>query len=100
MIADNNVVVLTGTQLRELIADVVRETIERFQKPANQSESGEPRRYVYGLRGIRELFNCAHSTAQEYKNTFLKPAIKQRGRKIQVDADLAIKLFDEYKNQK
>ena len=52
--------------------------------------------YVYGLKCIRKLFNVSHPTAQRYKDTFLKPAIRQNGRKIVVDAVKALELFDEY----
>ena len=48
--------------------------------------------YVYGLRGIQQLFGVSHKTAQEYKDTFLRPAVMQNGRKIVVDADLAMEL--------
>ncbi len=51
-------------------------------------------RLVYGLRGIRELFNVSHKTAYEWKSTWLAPAVKQRGRKIVTDVDIAMKLFD------
>ena len=50
--------------------------------------------YKYGIRGIRELFNVSHATAQRYKNTFLKPAIKQNGQKIIIDVAKALELFD------
>ena len=52
-------------------------------------------RLVYGLRGIRSLFNVAHKTAWQWKETWLKPAVIQNGRKIITDADYALKLFDE-----
>jgi hypothetical protein len=52
--------------------------------------------YVYGLKGIRRLFNVSHATAQRYKDTFLKPAVRQNGRKIVVDAAKALELFNEY----
>lgn len=96
-ISDNQVVVLTGAQLREFAAVIVRETIETMQSESANMTTAEPR-FVYGLRGIRELFNVSHSTAQEYKNTFLQPAVEQRGRKIKINADLAEQLFDEHKN--
>ena len=56
------------------------------------SPSPQQRRLVYGLKGIEELFNCCHLTAQRYKKTFLAPAIKQRGRN-------AIELFKEHEEQ-
>jgi len=51
--------------------------------------------FVYGLKGIRELFGVSTTTAQEYKNTWLKPACRQRGQKIIVDVAKALELFDE-----
>ena len=50
-------------------------------------------KYKYGLKGIREIFNVSHATAQKYKNTFLKDAIIQHGRKIIVDVEKALELF-------
>ena len=52
------------------------------------------KRYVYGLRGIRELFNVSHATAQKYKDGIIKDAVFQSGRKIVVDADKALELFN------
>ena len=57
-------------------------------------------RLVYGLRGIRELFGVSHFTAQRYKDGIIKEAVRQNGRKIVVDADLALKLFDERRNER
>lgn len=71
---------------------------QRYGKQALPSRDIEPRpagRLVYGLRGIQELFNCSHKTAQYYKDNIICEAVKQNGRKIVVDADLALKLFNE-----
>jgi hypothetical protein len=57
-------------------------------------EQSQGRNYVYGLRGIEELFNVSHVTAQRLKDGILKPAVRQYGRKIIVDADMAMKLFE------
>lgn len=62
-------------------------------KPENKNE----RHYVYGLRGIRELFNVSHVTAQRLKDSILKPAVNQCGKKIIVDADYAMELFGNKK---
>lgn len=93
----NQVIVMTADDLKEFAANVVRETIAAF-KSATSCVAAEPE-YVYGLRGIRSLFNVSHATAQRYKDTFLKPAVEQRGRNIRVDANLARQLFDENRNQ-
>ena len=56
--------------------------------------------YVYGLRGIEQLFGVSHKTAQAYKDGIIKEAVRQHGRKIVVDADLALKLFDQRRTDK
>lgn len=78
-------------------------TVEEFialldEHLANAGNSGVgkqsiSRNLVYGLRGIQELFGCSHKTAQAYKDSFLRPAVRQNGRKIVVDRDLALELF-------
>ena len=57
-------------------------------------------RLVYGLKGIRDLFGVSHLTAQRYKDGIIKEAVRQYGRKIVVDADLALKLFDQRRTDK
>lgn len=52
-------------------------------------------RLVYGLRGIQDLFHCSHKQAQFYKDKIIAEAVKQNGRKIVVDADRALQLFNE-----
>ena len=61
---------------------------------ANTKEDVSVRSYVYGLRGIQELFNVSHTTAQIYKDGILKDAVYQSGRKIVVDVEKAIQLFN------
>lgn len=51
------------------------------------------RRYVYGLKGISELFGVSKATAQKYKDGILKDACYQSGRKIVVDVEKAMDLF-------
>lgn len=52
------------------------------------------KRYVYGIPGIMGLLNVSESTAHRLKKTVLAPAISQQGRKIIVDADKALELFN------
>lgn len=50
-------------------------------------------RYVYGLRGVAELFGCSLPTANRIKQSGrIDKAVTQIGRKIIVDADLALEL--------
>ena len=50
---------------------------------------------VYGLRGIQELLSCSHKSAQYYKDHVIREAASQNGRKIVVDADKALELFNQ-----
>ncbi|MBA4198604.1 MAG: hypothetical protein C0459_13735 [Chitinophaga sp.] len=53
----------------------------------------ESTKYVYGITGIAELLDCSKSTANRIKKSGkIDPAISQLGRKIVVDAELALKL--------
>ena len=53
----------------------------------------EEKRYVYGLAGIARLFECSLPTANRIKQSGkINRAITQVGRKIIVDADLALEL--------
>jgi hypothetical protein len=62
-------------------------------------EHPQPQELVYGLRGIKNLFNVSTPTAIRYKETFLKPAIMQQGRKIVVDKGKAIELFHQNQHE-
>jgi hypothetical protein len=51
------------------------------------------KRYVYGLLGIAKLFGCSMPTANRIKQSGrIDKAITQIGRKIIVDAELALEL--------
>lgn len=90
-ISDSQIAVsLTVGQLRGLIKEVLEE--------GHIMEVERPKNYVYGLRGIQSLLNCSHTQAQRYKDTVLKDAVMQNGRKIVVDADKALELFNNRKN--
>lgn len=53
----------------------------------------EQKRYIYGLAGIARLFGCSLPTANRIKQSGkINRAITQVGRKIIVDADLALEL--------
>ena len=56
-------------------------------------------RLVYGLAGIEELFHVSHKTAQYYKDHVIQEAVRQNGRKIVTDVDLALKLFNQRRTE-
>ena len=58
-----------------------------------KASSKEEKQYVYGLAGIARLFGCSLPTANRIKQSGkINRAITQVGRKIIVDADLALEL--------
>lgn len=79
--------ILTVADLRELIRELQSEAKNKSVAPSSN--------LVYGIRGIEKLFGVSHKTAQYYKDHLIKEAVMQNGRKIVVDADLALKLFNE-----
>lgn len=81
---DTPLALLTVGQLLELIQN----------KQPTPAEIGKGKVYVYGLRGIRQLFNVSHATAQRYKDTIIRDAVSQQGRKIIVDKEKAMELFN------
>lgn len=70
--------------------EILTENVSPKETPAQTKKQ-----YVYGLKGIRETFNVCHSTAQKLKHGILAPAVKQHGRKLIIDRDLAIELFNQ-----
>lgn len=92
----DKIVVFTTDELREFTSNIVRETIEAIKNDAADILPEKKTEYRYGLRGIREMFGVCHTTAQIWKDTFLKPAVEQRGRKIRINVALAEKLFQEH----
>ena len=62
------------------------------QTPVAETKSTD-KKYVYGLAGIAEVFNCSLPTAHRIKMSGkIDKAISQVGSKIIVDRDLALQL--------
>lgn len=84
---------LTVADLKKLLKGSIREQKSEAIPPVTTPG----KRYVYGLKGIQDLFGVCHLTAQRYKDGFLTPpACIQNGRKIIVDADKVMDLFKNY----
>lgn len=82
---------LTVGQFKEVIASAMPQQIKDLLQEQPKTEAAPT--YIYGLAGIREMFGVSHATAQKLKDTILAPAVKQCGRKIVVDARMAMELF-------
>jgi hypothetical protein len=79
-------------RLKELLYELGVRLVEKPKEIEN-------RKYVYGLKGIEELFHVSHATAQKLKNGVLKDAVSQQGRILLVDVEKALRLFGN-KNDK
>lgn len=90
--------------LAELLKDV-QERLIRIENAIGIAQSvaqdypsvPEKHNYVYGIKGIMRLFGVSNVTAQRYKRGVIREAVKQNGRIIVTDVDLALKLFNERK---
>lgn len=76
------------------VADLI-EILEKHKGAVNQPPKDyTQKRYVYGLAGLAKLFNCCTGTAHVIKKSGkIDAAISQEGRKIVVDAELALELL-------
>ena len=79
---------MTGEEFIFLSKHASRQT-ETQPQPITDTE----RKYVYGILGIAKLFGCSLPTANRIKKSGkIDKAIRQIGRKIIVDAELALEL--------
>ena len=77
----------------ELLFLAQQGSTQREGDPQDKSPAKEERHLVYGLSGLARLFGCSLPTANRIKQSGkIDRAITQVGRKIIVDADLALEL--------
>lgn len=90
----------TGEQLLELLDSwLVKSTTNSEVTTPDQSVTTTAKRWlVYGIKGLCELLQCSKATAHRIKNSgVIKDAISQSGRKIIIDAQLALDLIQAKK---
>lgn len=84
---------LTVGEFLELQERALQTTVKEEPKKA-----APEKRLVYGLTGLAELVGCSRVTAQKIKNSGrIDKAITQVGRKIVINADLAMELLNRKK---
>ena len=88
-----------NTLLCNITLGELKKVLREFSEKHSPRNNNSPQ-YVYGLKGICDLFNVKMSTAQKYKNGILKDAIIQQNRKIIIDVRKAIELYEEHKTNK
>lgn len=80
---------MTGEELLFLS----RQTADTSSHTQTTKETPSEKHYVYGIAGICEIFSCGKATAIRIKKSgVIDKAITQVGRKIVIDADLALQL--------
>lgn len=85
---DTRIIDLTVAQLAEVIDRAVEESLRR-----RQPQETSPR-LVYGIKGIAAIFGVSERQARYIKSSgVISKAIRQQGRTIVTDADLALQLF-------
>lgn len=87
-------IVLTAGQAAALIGEAVRREVERL-RPAPHVESADDQ--LRSIKDIMAFFGVASAKAQQYKNTFLQPAVKQRPgeKRFSISKREARRLYDE-----
>ena len=83
---------MTGEEFIFLNRHASTDSEVRTPQPVTDTD----KKYVYGISGIARLFGCSMPTANRIKKSgIIDKAITQIGRKIVVDADLALSLAKE-----
>lgn len=88
---DIRLIDLTVGELKELFSSLLPK-----RTPVVPAQPKMEKHLVYGIKGIRDLFQVSDSTARKLKDGCIKKAVSQVGRKIVVDADMALMLFNDY----
>lgn len=88
------------TRLIDLTARQLLDLIGKEPQAVVMDNVPSDKRMAYGISGIAQLFNCSLATANRIKSSGkIDKAISQYGRKIVVDADLAIELMKKQQGQ-
>lgn len=78
---------------RELLYLAQHGNISTSMESTKASSAKEQKHFVYGLAGLARLFGCSLPTANRIKQSGkIDRAITQIGRKIIIDAELALEL--------
>lgn len=89
MAPETRIIDLTLADLRAIVREQVEEAIR-----ADRATRQDTPRFVYGLKGLMDLFHCSKSTAARIKASGkIDRAIRQIGDKMVIDSELALSLL-------
>lgn len=84
-----------NTRIIDLTVGELMELLNTIKPTPQEAPKMPEKRFVYGIAGIAQLFNCSMTTANRIKASGrIDRAIMQNGRIIVVDADLALELYN------
>lgn len=85
--------------VQELL-DILQPIINSSQTTIQTEKAEKTKCHVYGLKGLAELLHCSIATANRIKQEgCIDKAVSQVGRKIVIDADLALELIKSKKKK-
>lgn len=91
---NTRIIDLTLGELLDAVEERVKETLAGKAQPDEKKK-----RYVYGLKGLAQLFGCSKTTASRIKASGkIDKAIRQVGALLIIDADLALDLAGKKDN--
>lgn len=74
----------------------LKDMVRTLADMVSDSKPPKKKNYVYGIKGIMQIFGCSKSTAQRIKSSgAIDGAIIQRNRRILVDVEKALTYFDD-----
>ena len=82
----------------ERVEKTIIDLTDAVRQLSDQVDEKKPseRKYVYGIKGLATLLGCSTATAQRIKSSgAIDGAIIQRNRRIIIDAEKALKLYDD-----
>lgn len=92
---DDNTKPVWQLTVGELI-DILETKLDISSTTKTEIETNEKREYVYGLSGLARILGCSKNHASKLKRTgMFDEAIIQNGRKIIIDKEKALELFND-----
>lgn len=92
---NTRIIDLTLGELLDAVEQRVKETLTGKTQPYEKKK-----RYVYGLKGLAQLFGCSKTTASRIKTSGkIDKAITQVGALLIIEADLALELAGKEENK-
>ncbi|MBQ7280590.1 MAG: DUF3853 family protein [Bacteroidales bacterium] len=92
METSTRIIDITLADLQSVVRSAVQQVLA--ERDAAEVTRADLPRYLYGIPGVMQLFNCSRSTANRIiKSGIIDAAISQVGAKRVIDTDKALKIY-------